>query len=204
MRARTPVPILIAAITLAVAARLAIPARAGPLAGAAAPDRPGPADLMPDPAVPAFRFPSIDGGWLDTADWRGRPVLVVNTASLCAFTPQLDGLQALHETYAQRGLVVLAVPSDDFNQELATGAEVAEFCELTFGLTLPMTDILPVRGAGAHPFYRWLAEAHGIRPGWNFTKVLIGPDGQPLQAWAPNVAPASAAIRRAIEAVLPG
>ncbi len=154
--------------------------------------------------APSFRFSSIDGGTLDTSDWRGRPLLVVNTASLCAFTPQLAGLQALHEAFADLGLVVLAVPSDDFKQELATGAEVAEFCELNFGVTLPMADITSVRGAGAHPFYRWLAEAHGIRPGWNFTKVLIGPDGQPLQAWAPNVAPGSAAIRRAIEAVLPG
>lgn len=154
--------------------------------------------------TPSFHFASIDGGTLDTADWRGHPVLVVNTASLCAFTPQLEGLQALHEAYAGRGLVVLAVPSDDFNQELATGAEVAEFCELTFGLTLPMADITSVRGAGAHPFYRWLAESHGIRPVWNFSKVLIGPDGLPVQNWAPTVAPGSAAIRRAIEAALPG
>jgi len=171
-----------------------VDASAGPTSGAVAASE----------AAPSFRFASIDGGMLDTGDWRGRPVLVVNTASLCAFTPQLEGLQALHEAFADRGLVVLAVPSDEFNQELATGAEVAAFCELTFGLTLPMADITTVRGARAHPFYRWLAESHGIRPAWNFTKVLIGADGQPVRAWSPTVAPGSSAVRRAIEAALPG
>jgi glutathione peroxidase len=163
---------------------------------------PGPAAAA-DPA-PSFTFPSIDGGTLDLSDWRGRPVLVVNTASLCAFTPQLEGLQALHEAYADRGLVVLAVPSNDFAQELATGAEVAEFCELTYGLTLPMADITPVTGADAHPFYRWLADSHGVRPDWNFAKVLIGPDGQYVDDWGPTTGPRSAAIRRAVEALLPG
>lgn len=167
------------------------------------------ATLAPHPAAaadpaPGFTFASIDGGTLDLSDWRGRPVLVVNTASLCAFTPQLEGLQALHDAYADRGLVVLAVPSDSFAQELGTGAEVAEFCELTYGLTLPMTDITPVTGAGAHPFYRWLADAHGVRPEWNFAKVLIGPDGAFVQAWGPTTRPGSAAITRAVEALLPG
>jgi glutathione peroxidase len=154
--------------------------------------------------VPPVSFPSIDGGTLNLADWRGRPVLVVNTASLCAFTPQLEGLQALHDTYADRGLVVLAVPSDSFAQELGSGAEVAEFCELTYGLTLPMTDITPVTGAGAHPFYRWLADTHGVRPEWNFAKVLIGPDGAFVDAWGPTTGPGAAPIRRAVEALLPG
>ena len=85
-------------------------------------------------------FESIDGGTLRIEAWRGQPVLVVNTASQCAFTPQYEALQRVHDTYKGRGLVVLAVPSDDFNQELDSEAEVREFCELTYGLDLPMTD----------------------------------------------------------------
>ena len=89
-------------------------------------------------------FPSIDGGTLSIEDWRGTPVLVVNTASLCGFTPQYEGLQALYDAYRDKGLVVLAVPSDDFNQELDSADAVKDFCEITFGLDLPMTDITPV------------------------------------------------------------
>jgi glutathione peroxidase len=124
----------------------------------------------------AFTFPSIDGGQIDLDAYRGQPVLVVNTASQCGFTPQLEGLQALHEQYGPQGLVVLAVPSDDFNQELADAAAVKEFCEVQYGLTLPMTDITHVRGPQAHPFYAWLA-TQGATPSWNFNKALIGPDG---------------------------
>lgn len=149
-----------------------------------------------------FRFSSIDGGEIALADWRGRPILVANTASLCAFTPQYDALQALWEAYRDAGLVVLAVPSDDFRQELGSEAEVKEFCSLNFGLDLPMTVITPVRGAGAHPFFRWLEDAHGIAPAWNFHKVLIGPDGQPAGEWGSPVDPASPAVRRAVEAAL--
>jgi glutathione peroxidase len=150
----------------------------------------------------AFSFPSIDGGDYAGADWAGKPVLVVNTASLCAFTSQYAQLQELWERYRARGLVVLAVPSNDFRQELETEAEVAEFCELTFGLDLPMTEILPVRRSDAHPFYRWLAEEHGIRPRWNFHKVLLGPDGQPVGAWGAGTAPTAPEIVRKIEALL--
>ncbi|MDF0600405.1 glutathione peroxidase [Psychromarinibacter sp. C21-152] len=158
----------------------------------------------PAAAGNAFRFASIDGGSFDTADWAGRPVLVVNTASLCGFTPQYDGLQALHDRYAADGLVVLAVPSDDFRQELATEAEVKAFCALTFGLTLPTTTITPVRGADAHPFYRWLAETEGFRPAWNFNKVLIAPDGSVAGTWGSLTKPQSPAITGPIEAMLAG
>ncbi|MEQ9257929.1 MAG: glutathione peroxidase [Roseovarius sp.] len=150
-----------------------------------------------------FSFPSIDGGTLSFGDWAGRPVLVVNTASRCGFTPQYDGLQALHEAYGPRGLVVLAVPSDDFRQELSSEAEVKEFCEVNFGLTLPMTTITKVRGAGAHPFYRWLADETGWAPSWNFNKVLIAPDGSVAGTWGSMARPDSAALRQPIEALLP-
>lgn len=154
-------------------------------------------------AAPDFSFPSIDGGEIRLSDWAGRPVLVVNTASLCAFTPQYEGLQALYDRYRDAGLVVLAVPSDSFGQELGGEAEVKDFCTMTFGLDLPMTEITPVKGQDAHPFYRWLAEEHGVEPAWNFAKVLIGPDGAFVADWGPTVAPEAGQITGRIEALLP-
>lgn len=147
-------------------------------------------------------FANIDGGTLSLADWSGQPVLVVNTASQCGFTYQYDGLQGLYDQYKARGLVVLAVPSDDFNQELASAAEVKEFCEISFDLDLPMTDITHVRGAKAHPFYRALAQEVGFTPNWNFNKVLIGPDGAVVGTWGSSTRPQSPAIVNAIEPLL--
>jgi glutathione peroxidase len=158
--------------------------------------------LAPLAALAGFRFDGIDGGSIDLDRFSGRPVLVVNTASLCAFAGQFDDLQQLHETYGPRGLVVLAVPSDDFNQELATGAEVREFCTLNFNLTLPMTAITPVTGIAAHPFYAWLAREHGFTPSWNFNKVLIGPRGEVVATWGPMTKPTSRAILSRIEPLL--
>lgn len=147
-------------------------------------------------------FPSIDGGTLSIESWRGKPVLVVNTASQCGFTPQYEGLQRLFDTYKARGLVVLAVPSDDFNQELRSASEVKEFCELTYGITLPMTDITHVKGSAAHPFYKAVKAATGFEPGWNFNKVLIGPDGAVIGTWGSSVRPESRQIVSAIEPLL--
>lgn len=150
----------------------------------------------------AFEFASIDGGTLRTDAWRGQPVLVVNTASRCGFTGQYDGLQALHDRYGPAGLVVLAVPSNDFRQELDTAAAVRDFCDTTFGLTLPMTDITPVRGRDAHPFYRWLADAHGFVPRWNFNKVLLDGDGQVVATWGAATPPEAPDVTSRIEALL--
>jgi glutathione peroxidase len=149
-----------------------------------------------------FAFASIDGGGIDLADWAGRPILVVNTASQCAFTPQYDALQALYDRYREAGLVVLAVPSDDFAQELESEAEIKEFCEINFDLDLPMTEITSVRGAGAHPFYRWVRDETGFAPRWNFNKVLIGPDGTVAGTWGSTTGPQSARITGRIEALL--
>lgn len=154
--------------------------------------------------APSFTFPSIDGGTLNTADWRGRPVLVVNTASLCGFTPQLEGMQRLHDEFGPQGLVVLATPSDDFAQELDDAAKVKEFCTIQYGITLPMTDIIHVRTGDVHPFYRWVRETSGHVPGWNFNKVLLGPDGRVVGSWGSMTKPESDAIRAAFTPLLPG
>jgi glutathione peroxidase len=147
-------------------------------------------------------FSSIDGGTLSIENWRGRPVLVTNTASRCAFTRQYDELQVLYDKYRSAGLIVLAVPSQDFRQELATAAEVKDFCEVNFNLDIPMTDITSVRGPDAHPFYRALKQRAGFEPSWNFNKVLIGPGGEFVAAWGPGVKPNSSAIVEEIEALL--
>ena len=149
-------------------------------------------------------FRGIAGEDLALDDWRGRPVLVVNTASRCGFTRQYDELQALHERFADRGLVVLAVPSGDFNQELASDADVAQFCEVNFGLTFPMAGITPILGRDAHPLYAWLAQSQGFTPRWNFNKVLLAPDGSVAGTWGSMVSPTGTAIVRAVEAALPG
>lgn len=148
-------------------------------------------------------FDSIDGGDMRISDWQGQPVLVVNTASRCGFTHQYDGLQTLYDQYRDRGLVVLAVPSGDFRQELSSDEEVKDFCEVNFGLDIPMTTITPVRGPTAHPFYASLADEAGFAPSWNFNKVLIAPDGSVAGTWGSAERPTSQAMTRAIEALLP-
>ncbi|WP_136442679.1 glutathione peroxidase [Pacificoceanicola onchidii] len=157
---------------------------------------------LPALAAQSFTFDSIDGGTIDLGQWKGQPVLVVNTASKCGFTRQYNGLQDLYERYAPQGLVVLAVPSNDFKQELASGDQVKEFCAVAFDLTLPMTDITKVRGAQAHDFYRTLRETKGWEPQWNFNKVLVAPDGSIAATWGSTTRPMSRPIIAAIETFL--
>ncbi|MEM6974424.1 MAG: glutathione peroxidase [Pseudomonadota bacterium] len=151
----------------------------------------------------AFGFEGIDGGDITLGDFAGRPVLVVNTASRCGFTYQYDQLQALYDRFRERGLVVLGVPSDDFNQELGTEADVKHFCEVNFGIDFPMTAITAVRGRDAHPFYAWARQTTGRGPRWNFHKYLVAPDGGIAGHWGSNTEPMSRPIVDAVEAQLP-
>jgi glutathione peroxidase len=153
-------------------------------------------------AVEGGVFQSVDGGTLSLDDWAGQPVLVVNTASLCAFSDQYTSLQGVYDTYRDAGLVVLAVLSNDFNQELDTAAEAKDYCELTYGIDMPMTDITTVRGDKAHPFYQWVAEADGFVPGWNFNKILLDRSGDVAGTWGAPVRPDANVIVRAVEAAL--
>jgi glutathione peroxidase len=113
-------------------------------------------------------------------------------------------MQALYDRFRDRGLVVLAVPSNDFNQELGSDADVAAFCEVNFGLDFPMAGITHVRGPDAHPFYLWLAQAHGFAPRWNFHKVLLGAGGEVLGTWGSTTRPTARPIVQAVEAALAG
>ena len=152
-----------------------------------------------------FAFAGIDGGVVRMADWAGRPVLVVNTASKCGYTYQYDGLQALYDAYRDRGLIVLGVPSDDFgSQELETEAKVKEFCAVNFAIDFPMTAITPVRGRGAHPFYTWTARTDRLAgtPKWNFHKILIAPNGELIAGFPSRVEPMAKPIRQKIDILL--
>lgn len=130
-----------------------------------------------------FVFEGIDGEDIRLSDFRGGPLLVVNTASRCGFTYQYEGLQALYEEYKDRGLTVLAVPSNAFRQELASNEAVKDFCEINYGLTIPMTEVTSVKGSDAHPFYQWLKAEHRFTPRWNFNKVLLNGEGTLVETY---------------------
>ena len=145
---------------------------------------------------------AIDGTEQALGDYRGKVLLIVNVASRCGYTSQYDALQKLHDARAKEGLVVVGVPSQDFNQEAGTEAEVKRFCEANFGIDFPMTAILKVRGPQAHPFYRWVKGARGWEPGWNFNKVLVGRDGRVAGVFGASDAPGGTRLSAAIAAAL--
>jgi glutathione peroxidase len=152
-----------------------------------------------------FSFSALAGGALPLLAWRGRPVLVVNTASYCGYTPQYRDLETLWQKYRDRGLVVLGVPSNDFGgQEPGTADEIQHFCESRYAVDFPLAEKVPAVGAAAHPFYRWVASELGEAgaPRWNFHKYLIGPDGQLAGAWPSQVRPTDAIIIAEIEPLL--
>ena len=145
---------------------------------------------------------AIEGGPLPLVQFRGRPVLVVNTASFCGYTPQYAGLQRLHERYGPRGLVVLGVPSNDFDQESGDARTIKQFCESNYDVTFPMTVPAHVRGPQAHPLFAFLAERGGGPPRWNFHKYLVARDGRTVRGFATRVEPEAPEMLRAIEAAL--
>lgn len=145
------------------------------------------------------------GEEIDFAQFAGRPMLLVNTASKCGFTPQYDGLQALHEKYGSEGLVVIGLPCDQFaNQEPGDDAEIEEFCRINFGVTFPLTTKVDVNGKDTHPVFAFLRERTGGLLGssikWNFTKFLVEPDGQTVKRYSPRTDPAN--LSDDIEALL--
>ena len=149
-----------------------------------------------------YTFPSIYGGTIDTKQWQGKPYLVVNTASQCAFTKQYASLQKLYDKYRDAGLGMIAVPSDDFNQEFDSDAEVKSFCELNYDIDMPMSETLSVRGQDAHPFFKAVKAESGFAPKWNFNKILIGVDGQVVETWGSLTRPLAAKLTKVIEVEL--
>ena len=149
-----------------------------------------------------FSFKSIDGGSLDLSDYRGKAILITNTASRCGFTNQYTDLEQLHKAYQDKGLVVIAVPSNDFNQELSSNSKVKEFCNVSFGLTLPITEVTTIRGNKAHPFYNWLEREHGFKPKWNFYKVLLDKNGSFRASFNSFTKPNSQSLLKVVDEVL--
>ena len=153
-----------------------------------------------------FEAQSIDGRPAALSTQRGKVMLIVNTASACGFTPQFEGLEKLWKTYADKGLVVLGFPSNEFGgQDPGSDGEIASFCQLNYGVSFPMMSKVKVNGAQAHPLWKWLtAEAPGILGSkgvkWNFTKFLVGRDGKVLKRYAPTDKPES--LKADIEAAL--
>ena len=152
--------------------------------------------------VTYYEFPAIEGGTISTEQWAGKPYLVVNTASRCAFTKQYADLQRLYDKYRNEGLGIIAVPSDDFRQELDTDAEIKNFCELNYDIDMPMTSSLSVKGPNAHSFFKAMSEQAGYAPEWNFYKILIGVNGQVVGSWGSTTKPMAGKITKAIEAQL--
>ena len=153
-----------------------------------------------------FEALSITGKPVALKQYKGQPLLIVNTASACGFTPQFAGLEELHTTYGKRGLVVLGFPCNQLGgQDKGENDTIAEFCQINYGVTFPMMAKIDVNGSDAHPLYQWLAsEAPGLLGSksikWNFTKFLVGRDGQVIKRYAPTDTPQSMA--KDIEALL--
>ena len=150
----------------------------------------------------SFAFPSIDGGALEFRTFTGRALLVVNTASFCGYTYQYEGLQKLSDARGKDGLIVIGVPSQDFNQESPDDATVKSFCETSFGINFPMTTVSHVKGPRAAPFYAWARQTKNWEPAWNFNKVLIARDGTIAGTFASGDEPDGAKLRDAIAAAL--
>ncbi len=149
-----------------------------------------------------FSFPSLEDGTLNMADYRGRVLLVVNTASFCGFTYQYEALEKLHANMGPQGITVIGMPSQDFNQESGTNAAVKAFCDAIFDVTFPMTGITHVRGAQANAFYQWVKAERHWEPDWNFNKVLIGRDGRIIETYRSNDEPFGRTLLPAIEEAL--
>ncbi len=150
-----------------------------------------------------FAFTSIDGKPMPLSDFKGRVLLIVNTASFCGFTKQYEALQALNARYEAQGFNVIGVPSNDFGgQEPKAEGEIKEFCEGMFGVTFPLADKNVVSGADAHPFYAWAREELGWlnAPKWNFHKYLVGRDGRLVTSFFSATAPDAARLIAAVEA----
>ncbi len=140
-----------------------------------------------------FKIKSIEGKEIDFSAFKGKTLLIVNTASKCGYTPQYDDLQKLHEQYGSK-IAVLGFPANNFGgQEPGTNVQIAEFCQANYGVSFQMFEKISVKGTDQHPLYAWLKEKTGKEPTWNFCKYLVKPDGT-VQFFASSVSPLDAAI----------
>lgn len=178
------------------------PVTAAEASAAPAAQPPNPTALAAAPSIHTLQMKRLDGTDSSLADWNGKVLLIVNTASKCGYTPQYQGLQQLHAKYSPRGFAVLGFPSNDFGgQEPGTSEEIAKFCISIYDVNFPMYEKTKTVGEGRSSLYALLSDAQGA-PKWNFHKYLIDKHGRPVQAWPSPVEPGAAEIASAIEAQL--
>ena len=151
-----------------------------------------------------FNIESINGGTINLNKYKDKVILVVNTASFCGFTKQYEELQELWDTYKEKGLIVIGVPSNSFNQEKNNNADIKEFCEVNFNINFPLSTILDVKGDNAHEIFKWAKLNHGKSaiPKWNFYKILINKDGKIEDTYSSFTSPTSSKIVSKIEELL--
>lgn len=162
-------------------------------------------DMAEPDSLYTLSFTANDGKPVSLSDFEGKPVLIVNTASKCGFTPQYEGLQELHEQYADQGLVVVGFPCDQFaHQEPGDDEQIAEFCSVNYGVTFPLSAKVDVNGKNTHPVFGFVKKQAksglGSMVKWNFTKFLVAPDGRTVKRYSPQTKPD--ALRKDIESLL--
>ena len=140
-----------------------------------------------------FKFNSIEGKIIDLSNYKDKIIVIVNVASRCGFTKQYDDLQNLWNSYKNKNLIVIGVPTNDFKREPASNADIKEFCETNFNISFPLTEKINVVGKNAHPFYKWAKEnyGNGAVPKWNFHKIIIGKNGKISDTFASITNPSS-------------
>ena len=151
-----------------------------------------------------FNIKSIEGNEINLENFKNNVILLVNTASYCGFTKQYDGLQKIYKKYKDKGLIVMGVPSNSFNQEKNEESEIKQFCEVNFDITFPMTSIYDVRGDNAHPIYKWARDNHGKSavPKWNFHKIIINKEGKIEETFSSLTKPTSNKILSVLDKLL--
>ena len=151
-----------------------------------------------------FAFKDLDGSELKLSDFKNNVLIVPNVASMCGFTSQYEDLQIIWEKYQKKGLIVIGVPSNSFNQEPGSSKEIKNFCESKFGISFPMTQRVDVKGKNAHPFYTWANENYGKAaiPKWNFHKIIVSKDGKIFDTFSSMTNPNSKKFIKSIEKAL--
>ena len=158
--------------------------------------------VMADNSIYQYNFVDIDGKTLNLQEFKGKPILLVNTASKCGFTPQYGDLQKLFENYRESDLVFVATPSNDFKQELSSEEEIKKYCLINYGVSFRVTEIIKLKGNDAHPLFKWIKEDYNEEPKWNFYKYLFNRDGQLVKSWSSMTKPTNSKILKSINKIL--
>ena len=149
-----------------------------------------------------YNFKDIDGNILDLKNFEGKPILLVNTASKCGFTPQYGDLQMLFQKYKETDLIFIATPSNDFKQELESEDEIKKYCLINYGVSFNVTEIINLTGENAHPIYQWIKNEYNEQPKWNFYKYLFNREGKLVKSWSSMTKPSSFRIKNSINKIL--